>query len=131
MKNGETACMSNQFSSTFRGFLGPIVSYLDDPDVTEIMINGPEEIWVEIGGRVVKTDSKFESADALMSAVNNVAQFVKRKIDEETPYMDGRLPDGSRIHVILPPCARKGICMAIRKFSKEPLTVESCLNSDQ
>jgi len=119
--------MSVQFSETVRSFLSPIVPYLDDPDVTEVMINSPEEIWIERNGRVERSDSKFDSADALMSAVNNISQFVKRRIDEETPYMDARLPDGSRIHVILPPCARKGICLAIRKFSKEALTVQKLI----
>ncbi|MCP4714364.1 MAG: CpaF family protein, partial [Deltaproteobacteria bacterium] len=69
-------------------------------------------------------DSRFESNDALMSAVNNISQFVQRRISDDTPTMDARLPDGSRIHVILPPAARKGICVDIRKFSKEALTVE-------
>jgi pilus assembly protein CpaF len=115
--------MNGQFSVTVRKFLSPVIEFLDNPDVSEIMINSPEEIWVEKKGRVEKTSAKFESEEALMSAVNNISQFVQRRIDEETPYLDARLPDGSRVHVIIPPCARKGICLAIRKFSKEALTV--------
>ena len=105
--------MSTQFTETVRSFLSPIVPYLDDPDVTEIMINSPEEIWIEKNGKVEQTDARFDSAAALMSAVNNISQFVKRRINEETPTMDARLPDGSRIHAILPPCARKGICLPL------------------
>ena len=119
--------MSSQFSETVRSFLSPIVSFLDDPEVSEIMVNSPDEIWIERKGRVEKTGSRFASADALMSAINNISQFVKRRINEETPTMDARLPDGSRIHAILPPCARKGICLDIRKFSKDTLTVEKLI----
>lgn len=119
--------MRDQFSATVRSFLTPILIFLDDPEITEIMINNPEEIWVERQGRVERTSAAFPSSEALMSAVNNISQFVKRRIDEESPTMDARLPDGSRIHVILPPCARKGICMAIRKFSKETLTIEKLM----
>ena len=119
--------MSSQFSETVRSFLAPIVSYLDDPEVSEIMINSPDEIWIERKGKVERTEAKFDSSDALMSAVNNISQFVKRRINEETPTMDARLPDGSRIHAILPPCARKGICLDIRKFSKDALTVKKLI----
>ncbi|MCP4627975.1 MAG: Flp pilus assembly complex ATPase component, partial [bacterium] len=94
--------MTSQFTSTVRSFLEPIVAYLDDPDVSEIMINSPDEIWIERRGKIEKTDSRFESNDALMSAVNNISQFVQRRISDDTPTMDARLPDGSRIHVILP-----------------------------
>ena len=119
--------MSSQFSETVRSFLAPIISFLDAPEVSEIMVNSPDEIWIERKGRVERTTSRFESADALMSAINNISQFVKRRINEETPTMDARLPDGSRIHAILPPCARKGICLDIRKFSKDALTVEKLI----
>jgi len=119
--------MRSQFSETVRSFLSPIVRYLDDPEVSEIMINSPDEIWVERNGKVERTGARFESADALMSAVNNISQFVKRRLTEETPYMDARLPDGSRIHAILPPCARRGICLDIRKFSKDALTIEKLI----
>jgi pilus assembly protein CpaF len=116
--------MGSQFSETVRSFLSPVISYLDDPEVTEIMINSPYEIWVERKGRVEKTDATFDSHDSLMSAVVNISQFVQRRINQELPTMDARLPDGSRIHVILPPCSRKGVCMSVRKFSKDALTIQ-------
>ena len=120
--------MSDQFSVTVRSFLEPINQYLDDPEVTEIMVNSPDEIWIEKSGKLQRTDSKFESEDALKSAINNISQFVKRRIDEENPTMDARLPDGSRVHAILPPCARKGLCLDIRKFSAETLTMEKLVS---
>lgn len=120
--------MKNSFSMTVRSFLTPIIDFLDDPEVTEIMINQPDEIWIERAGKLSLSKAAFKSDEDLMSAVNNISQYVNRRINDETPYMDARLPDGSRIHVILPPCARKGICMAIRKFSKDPLTIQKLLD---
>lgn len=120
--------MSDQFSVTVRSFLEPILQHLDDPEVTEIMVNSPDEIWIEKSGKLERTDSRFESEDALRSAINNISQFVKRRIDEENPTMDARLPDGSRVHAILPPCARKGLCLDIRKFSAETLTMEKLIS---
>ena len=119
--------MSTQFSETVRNFLSPIIHLIDNPDISEIMINSPFEIWIEEKGKIKKTDSKFRSEDDLFSAINNISQFVGRRINNEKPYMDARLPDGSRVHAILPPCSRKGICLGIRKFSKEALTIEKLL----
>jgi pilus assembly protein CpaF len=119
--------MTTSFAETVRSFLAPIITYIDDDEISEIMINSHEEIWIEKGGRIFKTDAVFKSKEELMSAVNNISQFVKRRISLEKPHLDARLPDGSRIHAILPPCARKGVCMAIRKFSKENLTIQKLL----
>ncbi len=120
--------MSTGFAETVRSFLDPIISYIDDDDISEIMINSHTEIWIEKKGKIFRTDAVFKSQEELMSAVNNISQFVKRRISQEKPHMDARLPDGSRIHAILPPCARKGVCMAIRKFSKENLSIQKLLD---
>ena len=90
------------------------------------MINGPTEIYIEEKGRLSKTDAVF-TEDQLNAAVLNIAQFVGRRADQNEPYLDARLPDGSRVAVLLPPCSRKGIAIAIRKFSKEKLTVEKLI----
>ena len=119
--------MSTGFAETVRSFLAPIISYIDDDEVSEIMINSHAEIWIEKKGRILRTDAAFKSEEELMSAVNNISQFVKRRINQEKPHMDARLPDGSRIHAILPPCARKGVCLDIRKFSKDKLSIEKLL----
>lgn len=106
------------FDQSIAVFLAPVKEYLDDPSVTEILINGPAEIWVERKGRLTLTEAKFHDEGALQAAVRNIAQFVKRQIDSQHPQLDARLPDGSRIHAVLPPSARKGTTVAIRKFSK-------------
>jgi len=118
--------MSRQsiFEASTRYFLSPILPYLEDDSVTEIMINGPGEIYVERRGRLQKTETRFPSEDALISAINNVAQWVGREIDAEHPVLDARLPDGSRVHAILPPTSRNGTCVTIRKFTREAMTLE-------
>ncbi|NDF15552.1 CpaF family protein [bacterium] len=82
------------------------------------MINGPQEIFIERRGVIEKTDARFRDEQALVAAVRNIAQFVGRSIDEDNPVLDARLPDGSRICAVLPPCSRKGTTLSIRKFSK-------------
>lgn len=115
--------MSELYRDTLQNFLSPIAAYLEDESVSEIMINGPFEIFVEKNGVIQKTEARFEDETALGSAVQNIAQFVKREINERNPTLDARLPDGSRIHVVLPPCARKGTTVAIRKFKKSAVSL--------
>lgn len=114
-------------ANTVRAFLQPISQYLDDPKVSEIMINGPKEIFYEKGGKLHASETTFADDYALMAAVRNIAQFVGRMINEERPTMDARLPDGSRIHIVIPPCARKGAYIAIRKFFKEKLGIKNLI----
>ncbi|HOA52572.1 MAG: CpaF family protein [Thermogutta sp.] len=118
--------MSRQsiFEASTRYFLSPILPYLEDDSVSEIMINGPFEVYIERRGKLEKTDARFPSEDALISAINNVAQWVGREIGPEHPVLDARLPDGSRVHAILPPTSRIGTCVTIRKFTKEAMTLE-------
>ena len=105
------------FREAIRNFLSPIQHLLDDESITEVMINGPHNIWVEIKGKIQKTDAAFRDEDALRAAVNNIAQSVGRAINEKEPRLDARLPNGYRIHAVLPPCARNGTTVAIRKFA--------------
>ncbi len=116
------------FANTLKELLLPIGQYLSDDAISEVMINGEQEIYIERGGKLEITDSKFDNPDQLMAAVKNIAQYVGKTIKPEQPRMDARLPDGSRVHVVIPPCSRKGIYMAIRKFSKEKLTIEKLLD---
>ena len=106
------------FSVTIRRFLAPVVRFLDDPSVSEVMINTYDEIYVEKDGKVTKTDAKFESEEAFLGAVNNILQYTGKRMTDEHPLQDSRLPDGSRVHVILNPLSRRGTCMSIRKFAK-------------
>jgi pilus assembly protein CpaF len=104
-----------------------VVSLLDDESVTEILVNGPSEIFVERRGRLTKSDAKFESPEKLMSALRVIAQFVGRPFDEMHPILEARLPDGSRVEALLPPVAPDGPSVAIRRFSKERLTLGKLL----
>ncbi len=108
---------SNVFKQTIQQNLGPIVKYLDDPDVSEILVNGPFEIFVEKKGKLERVSERFPSEDDLRAAVNSIAQSVGRRIDNENPRLDARLPDGSRIAAVIPPCSRKGTSLSIRKFT--------------
>ena len=108
---------SNVFVETLKSFLSPVASLLENPDVTEIMINGPNDIWVEMKGKIKKTNASFPDEDSLLAAVNNIAQSVGRRINDKEPRLDARLPNGYRIHAIIPPCARNGTTVAIRKFA--------------
>ena len=118
--------MSSMYGESLRAFLKPVVPYLDDPTVSEIMINGPTDIWIEKKGKLTKVDAQF-SEEGLLGAARNMAQFVGRVLNEERPRLDARLPDGSRIHVVLPPIGRKGTTISIRKFFKDKLTIDSLI----
>ncbi len=107
------------FEASLDFFLSPIGEHLHDDAVTEVMVNGHDEVYVERGGRLYRTDSRFASADALLSAIHNVAQYVGREIDENRPILDARLPDGSRVHAVIPPSARLGTYLTIRRFKRD------------
>ncbi len=108
----------NIFETTVEHFLSPVMEYMRDPNVSEIMINAHDDIYVEKLGKLLHTDAKFTDADALTAAVNNVLQYTGKRLDSQSPLIDSRLPDGSRVHVVLAPLSRRGTCMTIRKFSK-------------
>jgi pilus assembly protein CpaF len=116
----------SMYNESLRAFLKPVINYLDDPSVSEIMINGPTDVWIERKGKVSKTDATF-TEEGLIGAARNMAQFVGRLLNEERPRLDARLPDGSRIHVVIPPIARKGTTISIRKFFKDKLTIDSLI----
>lgn len=112
------------YEETLLQFFAPIRPYLDDPKVSEIMINGPTQVFIERGGRLELTDATFDGRDALLSVLRNVAQFVGKFADEERPILEARLPDGSRVQAVLPPAAPDGPFISIRRFFKETLTIE-------
>ncbi|MDZ4676943.1 MAG: CpaF family protein [Oligoflexia bacterium] len=118
--SGDTAL--SVFEAAIQSFLGPILPYLKDETVTEVMINGPKEIFIERKGKIIKVEAAFNDEDSLQAAVHNIAQSVGRRINDEKPTLDARLPDGSRIHAVFPPCARNGTTVSIRKFSKTKMT---------
>lgn len=115
------------YESSLRGFLQPIQPFLDDDSVTEVLINGACEVFVERRGKLVRTDARFEPRESLLSALRVVAQYVGRAFDEAQPILEARLPDGSRVEALLPPVAPDGPSVAIRRFSKERLTLKKLL----
>ena len=115
------------FDSAIKNFFAPIWELLQDESVTEVMINSADEIWVEKKGKVEKTQARFPDEDSLRAAANNIAQSVDRRIDDENPRLDARLPNGYRLHAVIPPCSRKGTTMAIRKFSKVQFTFQDLI----
>ncbi len=115
------------FESTLRGFLAPVIAEFDDPSVTELLINGPNDIFVERKGALTRLAATFASGDALMSALRVIAQYVGRPLDKEHPILEGRLPDGSRVEALIPPIAPDGPSLAIRRFSKDKLTLAKLL----
>jgi pilus assembly protein CpaF len=118
---------SDIFERTVEHFLAPVLEPLRDVTVSEIMINGPADIYIERRGRIQKIAAKFASNDALMAAIRNVLQFSGKRITPDTPLIDARLPDGSRVHVALDPVSLQGPCVCIRKFGKSLLSMEALI----
>ena len=107
--------------------LGPIEPLLKDPSVTEVMVNGPDSIYIERKGRLQKTDVRFRNTEHLMHIIDRIVTAVGRRFDESSPMVDARLADGSRVNVIIPPLSLTGPCVTIRKFSKDVLTVDKMI----
>ena len=123
---GEKAERVDQVFSSIRGF-GLLDSILKDDDITEVMINGPKEIFIEKSGRLMKLDEKFESEEKLVDIIRKIVGLAGREVSEANPIVDTRLPDGSRVNVVMPPISLKGPIVTIRKFSKNPMTIEKLL----
>lgn len=117
----ERARMINELYSDIVG-LGPIDPLLADPDISEVMVNGYDHVYVETKGKLHLTDVKFRDNEHVMNVINRIVSSVGRRIDESSPMVDARLADGSRVNAIIPPCALSGPTITIRKFSKTPLT---------
>ncbi len=104
--------------------LGPITPLLEDDSVTEIMVNGPNMVYVERSGRIERARVSFRSPDHVMHIIERIVSPLGRRIDEASPMVDARLPDGSRVNAIIPPISLVGPCITIRKFAREPFTVD-------
>ena len=107
--------------------LGPLEALLEDDEVTEIMVNAFDDIYVEKKGRLIRSDIAFSSDSAVMSAIERIVSPLGRRIDESSPMVDARLPDGSRVNAIIPPLALRGPTLTIRKFSKKKLNVDDLI----
>ena len=103
--------------------LGPLDALLQDPEITEIMVNGPDQVYVERGGRLSRCVTVFDDDAHLRRLIERMLSPLGRRVDEASPLADGRLPDGSRFNVVLPPLALNGPTLTIRKFARQPLTI--------
>nr|WP_277455852.1 CpaF family protein [Janibacter sp. DB-40] len=106
---------------------GPLQRLLDDPEVTEIMVNGPEMVYVEHQGKLTRSDARFTSEEQLRRVIERIVSRVGRRIDESSPLVDARLADGSRVNAVIPPLAFSGSTLTIRKFAKDPFKVNDLI----
>jgi pilus assembly protein CpaF len=106
---------------------GPIDPLLKDESISEVMVNSPDQVYVERKGKLVLTDVRFRDDAHVMHVIEKIVAPLGRRIDESSPMVDARLPDGSRVNAIIPPLALKGPCITIRKFAKDPLRVDNLL----
>ena len=107
---------------------GPISALLADPDVNEVMVNGPTHVYVERNGKIVKSGASFIDENHLKRIIEKIVAQVGRRVDESTPMVDARLPDGSRVNAVIAPLAIGGPFLTIRKFATDPFTVEDLIN---
>ncbi len=112
-----------QITAEILGF-GPLQPLLDDESITEIMVNGPKNIYVERKGKIVRVPVTFEGNDHVMRVIDRIVAPLGRRIDESSPYVDARLPDGSRVNAVIPPISLVGPTLTIRKFAKTPITID-------
>jgi pilus assembly protein CpaF len=115
-----------QLSDDILGY-GPIEPLLRDDSVTEVMINGPDKVFVERGGKLEHTSVRFVDDSHVMRIIDKIVSQVGRRVDEASPMVDARLPDGSRVNAIIPPLALRGPTVTIRKFSRDPYTVNDLI----
>lgn len=120
------ALIVQQIYSSIRGF-GLLDTIMADDDITEVMVNGPNHVFIEKKGRLTKLDQCFESERRLEDIIQKIVGLAGREVNQANPIVDTRLPDGSRVNVVLPPIARNGATITIRKFSKIPMTVEQLI----
>ena len=106
---------------------GPLEPYLRDPDISEVMVNGPEQIFVERSGRIFSVDGAFADDAHLRRTIDKIVGRVGRRVDESSPMVDARLPDGSRVNAVIPPIALDGSMLTIRKFAADPYTADDLI----
>ncbi len=122
----ERARLFEQIAAEILG-LGPLQPLLEDDTITEVMVNGAKNIYIERKGKVHRVPVTFENNDHVMRIIDRIVAPLGRRIDESSPYVDARLPDGSRVNAVIPPISLVGPVLTIRKFSRNPITVEQLI----
>ena len=115
-----------QITAEILGF-GPLQTLLEDGTITEIMVNGASKLYIERAGKILRVTNSFESNEHVMRIIDRIVAPLGRRIDESSPYVDARLPDGSRVNAVIPPISLVGPVLTIRKFSKNPITVDQLI----
>src|SRR3989454_6568675 len=119
----------NEVSDAVVG-LGPIEFLLKDPDVTEVMVNGPDDVYVEREGRIERApDGLFEGEEPILHLIERIVGPLGLRVDESSPWADARLPDGSRVHAIIPPLSLRGPVLTIRRFSQVAIEARDLLDT--
>lgn len=126
LSGSDRARVTQEISDDILGY-GPIEPYLRDPDVSEVMVNGPDSIWLEKNGRLQPADATFADEAHLRRTIDKIVSRIGRRVDESSPMVDARLPDGSRVNAVVPPLAVDGSALTIRKFATDPLTVSDLI----
>ncbi|HEY9077472.1 MAG TPA: CpaF family protein [Anaerolineaceae bacterium] len=126
LARSERARLFDQIVAEIIGF-GPLQILLDDESITEVMVNGAKNLYVERAGKILRVPISFESNDHVMRIIEKIVAPLGRRIDESSPYVDARLPDGSRVNAVIPPISLVGPVLTIRKFAKKPITVEQLI----
>lgn len=126
LSNADRLRVTTEISDDILGY-GPIDPFLRDPEVSEVMVNGHNDVWLEKSGRLMKADAHFADEAHLRRTIDKIVSRIGRRVDEASPMVDARLPDGSRVNAIIPPLAIDGAALTIRKFSTDPLTVQDLI----
>ncbi len=127
LNNKEIEQLNQDLFDEVKG-LGPLEILLRDPTVNDILVNGPEQVFVERGGKLELTNVRFKDERHLLRVIDKIVSAVGRRVDESHPYVDARLADGSRFNAMVPPCAVDGSLVSIRKFSKEKLSIDELID---
>ncbi len=126
ISNSDRNRLTQEISDDILGY-GPIEPFLRDVDVSEVMVNGPDSIWLEKDGKLLKANAQFGDEAHVRRTIDKIVSRIGRRVDESSPMVDARLPDGSRVNAIIPPLAVDGSSLTIRKFAADPLTVDDLI----
>ena len=126
LSRAERQRLFEHIAAEILGF-GPLQPLLEDDSITEIMVNGPYQVYIERKGKIYKTNIKFEDDEHVMRIIERIVAPLGRRVDESSPYVDARLPDGSRVNIVIPPISLNGPTITIRKFFRTPLTADDLI----